>query len=280
MQDLFTKSPFENKLNFELLFCTNILKLNSLHYGYWNNGEKVNLETLRKAQLRYTESLISLIPKQVNTILDVGCGTGDIAVTLAKKGFEVTAISPDINHKDFLNNFNNKNIAFYDKKFEEIDLDKKFDLILMSESQNYFDTNVGFRQCRNYLKKGGFLLVSGIFRKKNTLEFNHIINIEKGYVKKAKGYNLEIVDHIDITNNILPTLELVYNGYNRYFIPFIDTLKYYFDTFSPVKMKLLQWFCNKELKQFVHMIKYYEQRLDPCSFQKYVKYIRILFKIK
>ena len=49
-----------------------------------------------------------------------------------------------------------------------------------------FDADVGFQQCRGYLKRGGYLLVSGMFRKSNTEAFKETINIEKEYIQKAK----------------------------------------------------------------------------------------------
>lgn len=269
-----------NNLDLELLFCTDVLKLNSLHYGYWNGGEKLNLENLRKGQVTYTKILIDLIPKEVKTILDVGCGIGDIALALAKKGYIVTAISPDRNHKKFFDNPSDKKISFYNKKFEEFNSNQKFNLILMSECQNYFDADLGFRQCRRYLKNGSYLLVSDMFRKKNSKEFKEVMNIEKEYIEKAKNYNLTLVKSIDITKNVLPTLKLANKAYREYFISSLDILRYYFDTLTPVKLKLFKLFFLKEIKQLTRIYKYYDECLDPYLFQKHVKYLRFLFYFK
>lgn len=269
-----------NNLDLELLFCTDVLKLNSLHYGYWNGGEKLNLENLRKGQVTYTKTLIDLIPKEVKTILDVGCGIGDIALALAKKGYIVTAISPDRNHKKFFDNPSDKKISFYNKKFEEFNSNQKFNLILMSECQNYFDADLGFIQCRRYLKNGSYLLVSDMFRKKNSKEFKEVMNIEKEYIEKAKNYNLTLVKSIDITKNVLPTLKLANKAYREYFISSLDILRYYFDTLTPVKLKLFKLFFLKEIKQLIRIYKYYDECLDPYLFQKHVKYLRFLFYFK
>ena len=50
-----------------------------LHYGFWAEPEKVNADSLSiddigDAQGRYIEHLISSIPENVRSILDVGCG--------------------------------------------------------------------------------------------------------------------------------------------------------------------------------------------------------------
>src|SRR5258705_11932953 len=140
-----------DNLDLELFICSDILKLNSLHYGYWTNGEELTLENVRKAQARYTEKLISTIPPGVSTVLDVGCGIGDNARALAASGYRVTALSPDKNHQKYFENGNGHHIAFHNQRFEDFHANQSFDLILMSESQNYFQADMAFRQCRNLL---------------------------------------------------------------------------------------------------------------------------------
>ena len=85
----------------------NVLKLYSktiqssfLHYGFWDNPGKVdlnslNLEDIKNAQLRYIDHLSSFIPKDIKTILDVGCGIGENTEYLLSKGYSLEALSPD-----------------------------------------------------------------------------------------------------------------------------------------------------------------------------------------
>src|SRR5260370_35439852 len=88
-------------IDLELLVCTDILKLNSLHYGYWENGEDLNFENMRKAEARYTEELIRQVPGQVQTVLDVGCGIGDNALAFADSAYSVTPLSPAKNNRKY-----------------------------------------------------------------------------------------------------------------------------------------------------------------------------------
>jgi len=53
----------DQDFNLELFVCTDILKLNSLHYGYWQkeelpdiNGATLSLADLKKAQELYTRA--------------------------------------------------------------------------------------------------------------------------------------------------------------------------------------------------------------------------------
>ena len=71
-----------------------------LHYGFWDDPstveiESITLQEIKNAQGRYIEHLASFIPKEVNSIIDVGCGIGGNADYLTKQGYKVETLSPD-----------------------------------------------------------------------------------------------------------------------------------------------------------------------------------------
>jgi cyclopropane fatty-acyl-phospholipid synthase-like methyltransferase len=263
-------------LNPELMFVTNILKLESLHYGYWEEPERLGLESLRNAQERYTNTLSDLIPKDAKTILDVGCGIGDVALSLARKGFEVTAISPDENHGKFIEDPNKTLIKFHNVKFEDLDLEERFDLIIMIESHNYIDADEGFAQCRRYLNPGGSVLVSGMFRQNNAKVFE-VCNIERDFIEKANYSGLLLTESIDITENVLPTLELAYQSYEDFKSLLEATFKNHLDISTHRKLNILRRVFKKEFRRLANLQAYYQNRLDPQVFREHVKYKRLLF---
>src|SRR5438445_4338312 len=94
-------------VNIELFFVSDVLKLKSLHYGYWDEplavpGAVLGLSDISRAQERYTLNLLQAIPSQVKSVLDVGCGLGDNARAMLGRGLQVTALSPDKNHRRYL----------------------------------------------------------------------------------------------------------------------------------------------------------------------------------
>ena len=106
--------------NFELLFVTEVLKLSSLHYGYWEEGQasgEIDLDEVRRAQSLFTDKLLSFIPEHVNTVLDVGAGVDDNARALAAVGYRVTAISPDRNQVRYFDETRDPSVAFHCSKF-------------------------------------------------------------------------------------------------------------------------------------------------------------------
>ena len=273
-------------LDLELFFCTEILKLNSLHYGYWEDsrkladrGRKLTLDCLRGAQEKYTDVLIEAIPNNVKSILDVGCGIGDVSRALSKLEYDVTAISPDSNHAKYFENHLSQ-LAFLQTKFEDLDIDDKFDLILMSESQNYFPTEIGFRQCTTLLSRKGYLLVSGMFRKDSESDFIEVPNTIEDYEKTAEKHGLLLIENVDITQNILPTIDFIYESMEGYVEPSVKMLSQFISSIAPIKSWFIKVFFRKQINKTLQIYSYYRRRTDPLFFEKNIVYARLLFQYK
>ncbi len=271
-------------LDLELFFCTEILKLTSLHYGYWEESEKpkeegtkLTLECLRDGQQKYTDMLIEAIPKNVKSILDVGCGIGDVSRALSKLEYDVTAISPDSNHAKYFENHLSE-LTFLQTKFEDLDIDSKFDLILMSESQNYFPTEIGFRQCTTLLLPKGYLLVSGMFRKDSDSEIAEVPNTIENYAKAAEKHGLLLIENVDITPNILPTINFIYESMENYVEPSVKMLNQFVSSISPLKSWFIKFFFRKQINKTIQIYNYYRKRTNPLFFQKNIVYARLLFQ--
>ena len=271
-------------LDLELFFCTEILKLNSLHYGYWEESEKpkeegtkLTLDCVRDAQQKYTDVLIQAIPENVKSILDVGCGIGDVSRALSKLEYDVTAISPDSNHAKYFENQLSK-LTFLQTKFEDLDIDSKFDLVLMSESQNYFPTEIGFRQCTTLLLPKGYLLVSGMFRKNSRSEFTEVPNTIDDYAKAAEKHGLLLIESIDITQNILPTIGFIHESMESYVEPSVKMLNQFVSSISPLKSWFIKFFFRKQINKTLQIYRYYRRRTDPLFFEKNIVYARLLFQ--
>ncbi|MFB0515744.1 MAG: class I SAM-dependent methyltransferase [Candidatus Neomarinimicrobiota bacterium] len=265
------------KIDFELLFLISVLKLKSLHYGYWQDDDELTLANLRIAQQRYTDTLIDLIPEKVSNILDVGCGIGDISATLAERGYKVTAISPDENHRKYLENRRDGNLIFYQTPFERFKSSEKFDLVLMSESQNYFDNDVGFQQAVAHLNKGGYLLVSGTFKKRETDLFRRVISIEDKYLERAKHYGLKLIRSINITDHVLPQSHFENKVYREHIEPLIEIAKDYLGRTMPLRLKLLKLLHRRAFNFLTEVYEDRTQRADPELFEQNLKYMRFLF---
>ena len=102
-----------------------------LHYGFWDNPgiiqvERMTLQDVKDAQVRYIENLASYIPDEVNSILDVGCGIGGNTDFLLNEGYKLETLSPDDFQRSIIGQkFDNK-IPFHHCKFEQFKINRKF----------------------------------------------------------------------------------------------------------------------------------------------------------
>jgi 2-polyprenyl-3-methyl-5-hydroxy-6-metoxy-1,4-benzoquinol methylase len=263
-------------LDLELYLMTEILKMESLHYGYWQDNTNMTLQGVRHAQDQFTEMLLRAIPESVQTVLDVGCGIGDVSRALVGSGYNVTAVSPDKHHARYFQDTNGA-ITFISSKFEKLNLDKRFDLILMSESQNYFPTRIGFLQCAALLEPNGYLLVAGMFRKSREAKIK-VTNVLKDYIKSAREFGLQLVDELDITQEVLPTIEFINNSIENYVEPGIDMLRHFMTSTSSLKTRLFKLFLQKQINRSTQIYDYYKKKTNPEFFKENLVYTRLLFQ--
>lgn len=253
-----------------------------LHYGFWDDPDSIDLETItlqiiKDAQVRYIEHLASFIPDSVSSILDVGCGIGGNTEFLLKNGYNVEALSPDDYQKNtIITKFDNK-IPFYHCKFENFTAQKKYDLILESESACYIKMDEGFKKGRQALNDGGYLLASDYFvhfqdtSKNIHLKSSHNMN---QYLSFAQSNGYKLIREYDQTENTMPTLD-----YAKYFVErFLNpTVEYGINSANknfPKISKLIGRIISSKFQKKRDQL----NLIDSKQFRKYRKYMIYLFQ--
>lgn len=265
------------EFDIELFVATEIFDAESLHYGLWKKDDELNIANGRKAQERYTQKLIDLIPSDVKTVLDVGSGIGDVSKAMSQRGFKVTSVSPDKNHTEFYKS--NPEIEFHNKTIEEFETKKKYDLVLYCESQNYFSIEVGVQKAKKFLNKNGYLLISGMFEKhENARQGGVKIHKKNDYVAAAQEESFKLIKEIDITKQTTPTIKLA-SYYLEKYKKLTSKFKEYYITKLPFYKKIMvKLLVGKQLKKLNQLVKYYEVRFDTDWYEANLEYVRLLFK--
>ena len=267
----------------------NVLKLYSesvgspyLHYGFWDNPESVNaseftLNEMVKDQGRYIEHLVSFIPEDVKTVLDVGAGIGGNSSYLLSKGYEVEALSPDEYQETVFAEKYNGEVKFHRSKFEDFKPEKKYDLVLESESACYIQIEPGWETARKTIRDGGYLLASDYFLHHNDGSGDWHIKAahdEKVYMETAEKFGFKLIREYDQTENTMPTLDGVKAFMERFIYPTGEFSSQYMDKNYPFILKVIKKaFGNKvdkKMKQF--------SLLESDEFRKYKRYMIYLFQ--
>jgi len=216
--------------------------------------------------------------------LDIGAGIGDNAIYMAEKGLKVTSVSPSPSQEKFFTENiipNHKNITFIKSKYQDLNIKDTFDVVLMSESANYFPMDHGLEQTLRYLNKGGFLVMGSMFRKDHRPVFEEQ-HLYQAYLENASQKGLTLVEDQDVTNQVVQTLELAHSIYK--FIPpisevLIDFYQRSFKRNSWLLSKLIKAFFRKEIrmvKELILDVGY--RRTDPSQFLEYITYRFLVFK--
>ena len=208
------------RVNWALRFYTDVLKLRHLHYGLWDAGAALTLENLHHAQEEYGRHLIALFPRDVQRVLDVGCGTGAISLRLLEAGYSVAGVSPDPHEGEAYRVITQGRAPFHLSTFEDLSPGQRgFDLILMAESCQYIKVAAGLAQAARLLRDGGYLLVSDYFVKGQKepgclqCRSGHELAL---YLRASEGAGFTLRHQDDITPRVLPTLDLAGMFYRTY----------------------------------------------------------------
>jgi 2-polyprenyl-3-methyl-5-hydroxy-6-metoxy-1,4-benzoquinol methylase len=259
-------SKRNNDIDFGLKIWAEVLKLEHLHWGYFPEkkivGEPVAIAELKKAQLDYTQHLFSFIPPQVKTILDVGAGLGKTASLLTEKGYQVHCLSNDEYQRTVINE-RYPGIPFTKSKFEENQLGKKFDLVLMSESVQYLDWPRALTKLEEVLNPNGYLLLADYFRKNDDLYYK-ACKLKEPF-QEATALKFTLLNEEDITDYVLPTLDFGTFYWNKYILPVAGIVE---EIIAKKTKPFLKFLINLALGKKIMKMRHYIWEHSPDKFNR------------
>ncbi len=271
------KSP-EFGLALGLVLGRFALGMRDLHYGYWTDDLPLTPANLPVAQARYTDELMNDIPAGVKSILDVGCGAGNTARKLLDRGYEVVCLSPNAWLNDEAQAAVGNRAKVYLSKFEEFELDRKFDLILFSESFLFMKADVALAKAEAMLNPGGYILISDIFKvpsdTKSPIGGGQDI---RRYQAMMAASRFTMLKDTDMTANIAPTFDLLNLAYQQAIMPAYALLRAKFEASNPMVMKFVQWKWKKKIAKLED--KHFTGKRTGEHFRRHKSYRRTLYRL-
>lgn len=226
-----------------------------LHYGYWEplpkKDEELTLTRLRAAQEAYAAKLLSFIPANTKTVLDVGCGIGGNAAYLCDRGFIVEGLAPDaLQQERFIKNTNNQ-VPFYLTRFEDFHTSHPYDLVLFSESSQYIAVEDLAQGAVHLLNSGGYLLLADMMRsdaeyREGIFSNCHVVSELQTALFQA-GFKL--IKTEDISTSVAPTIDLCVDNFRTFGL---TTVKYIADVVAialPPLYALGRWASKRWLEK-------------------------------
>ena len=224
------------------------LKLDHLHYGYWTGDIEVDVTNLHLAQDQYAKFVISHIPDGVRTILDVGCGTGQVARMLLDMGYEVDCVSPCPFLKEHAGELLGNSSHIFECFYENLQTANRYDLVLFCESFQYIDMQQALSNSDKFLNKGGYLLICDIFGR--DIKGRDVIG---GGHKLTEFYDLieespfRLIENLDITEQTAPNLDLLNDALQNVVQPLANAGVRFLESRHRIALKFLRWKYRKKI---------------------------------
>ena len=276
-----------------LVLAQQLLGIEDLHYGLWDPGQPLTLANLPVAQQRYSDLLLETAAKVLDGIpsprvMDVGCGTGRLAVQMLARGWQVTALSPSPAlaslARERLAAFPAGLVRLLEVRFEDLDLNAvgNCDLVLFSESFQYIPLPQLFHKLPALLQPGGHVLVCDFFKSDahgDGLPGDRSFgggHLQAEFYRALAAAPFNVLQDDDLTGRVSPTIELLETVLTRRLVPAAMTLGRYLRQHYPRLSAVVNWLLRHKLERLHY--KYLSGHRSRAVFEKYKRYRLLLLR--
>jgi SAM-dependent methyltransferase len=277
-----------------LVLTQQILGVDDLHYGLWDDDLELKMTNLGIAQQRYTDNLIAAMPSPQPgpvKVLDIGCGTGHVLSQLLSRGYQADGLVPAASLAKLVRmqqaKYPEKHSRLFECRFEDLPFDEllhQYDVCLFSESFQYISMEASFELLQKILKPGGRVVICDFFKTEHhgdggpgdgSFGGGHAM---ADFYRKIKESKFELIRDEDITRRVSPNLQLVNDLLNNTIKPVGLTLNKYLSDNYPK----LSWIALKLLRKKLDRMnyKYFSGHRSKATFERYKTYHLMVCQLK
>ena len=253
------------------------LNTEDLHYGYWPKGKTATIQNFAEAQKAHSKLIIDHIPDGTQRILDVGSGSGNLALKLINKGFQVDCVIPSEFLAEQVRAKLGNQSTIHICGFEDVPESEKYDLILFSESFQYVKLGESMVKIMTMLNPGGHLLICDFFRRdvlgKSPMGGGHSW---QGFQDIITKHPLKMVTDLDITEETAPTIDLLAKFNADVVTPISEMSGEYLIDHYPRITRLLQWKFKKRIEKISRI--YLSGAVNGYSFKQFKEYHLLVYE--
>ena len=253
------------------------LNTEDLHYGYWPKGKTATIQNFAEAQKAHSKLIIDHIPDGTQRILDVGSGSGNLALKLINKGFQVDCVIPSEFLAEQVRAKLGNQSTIHICGFEDVPESEKYDLILFSESFQYVKLGESIEKITTMLNPDGHLLICDFFRRdvpgKSPMGGGHSW---QGFQDIITKHPLKMVTDLDITEETAPTIDLLAKFNADVVTPISEMSGEYLIDHYPRITRLLQWKFKKRIEKISRI--YLSGAVNGYSFKQFKEYHLLVSK--
>ena len=278
-----------------LVLAQQLLGVEDLHYGLWDDDLELTLANLVKAQQHYTDLLLDHVGQQLSGIdqarvLDVGCGTGHMLQLMLERGYRVDAVNPSsyLNRtvRDRLDGISGNKTRLFETSFEALPAEacnREYDLLLFSESFQYIPLTDIFSRAPALLKPGGVMVLADFFKTAahcdgasgdRSFSGGHILS---DFYSMLESSPFEVLHDEDLTARVSPNIALLDEWLTRRLVPAAGSVDQYLRGAYPALTRLFKWLLRHKLERARY--KYLSGNRSQAVFEKYKNYRLLVLRL-
>lgn len=270
-----------------LVLAQQMLSVEDLHYGLWDDDLELSITNLSHAQQRYTDMIINELPETSHErpvrVLDIGCGTGHLLAQLVKQNYQVDGVVPSKHLaskvREKIAGLPGNSSQIFEGRFEDFpdrECSTLYDVALFSESYQYIPMEASFSKIERLLKPGGIVLISDFFRTEaegdgysgdKTFSGGHRL---KDFYVALNSRPFSLLKNENITARVSPNLSLVNDLLMNKVSPAGKTVGIYMKSRYPILSWMAARVLNKKIKKL--KAKYFTGKRSKETFERYKSY--------
>jgi len=282
-----------------LVLAQQLLDVDDLHYGLWDDDLPLTFSNLAEAQQRYTNMIMAALPSPEGggvRVIDIGCGTGHLLTQLLERGYSADGLVPApklaeqvrkrlVEHAEQAE----KSARLFESRFEQFPADEYagyYDAALFSESFQYMPMSASFPILAQIVRPGGWVVICDFFQTENTggggpgdRSFGGGHRMQAFYTELDK-YPFTLLQDLDITRQVSPNIRLLDETLMHKLLPAGQTLNRCLSTNYATSWRviraLFRTLFRKKLEK--QKYKYFSGHRTQAVFERYKTYRLLVLK--
>ncbi len=294
------KKDTMNSKELGLVLGQQILGVDDLHYGLWDDDLPLSFANMAEAQQRYTNQIINALPSPEGGdthVIDIGCGTGHILGQLLDRGFVADGLVPapklaeQVRQRlaEHSNRPKQNPATLFEATFEQFPIDKyreHYDAALFSESYQYIPMSASFPILAQILKPGGIIVICDFFKTEHAGDgqpgdksFGGGHKMDKFYAELEK-HPFTLLHDEDITSKVSPNIKLLDDTLMLRLLPAGQTINRFLTENYPFTWKSIKrvftFVMGKKIEK--QKYKYFTGHRTQAVFERYKTYRLLVLK--